>query len=291
VDPLTAVIKARDLMQRVNTRSIPVPLEPYLKELRCELKVKQNLGPKESGYSFPSPSGDKHFIVVNGKESPERQRFTAFHEMAHIELGLPSEHTDGPSLSFARRSPNEMCCDIFAAELLLPYWSFKQLVNQAEIGFDAIEQFAEQYEASVTATGSRFAAANEAPCAFVLSHAGKVKYAERSKSLREAQAWISPGSVLPSGSSSARCRGGEVMRDVNEIPADIWFTDWSRGGQLLEEVRHLSAYDQTLTLLWFEDEEVPCNAKADYEEDEDEDYELLRPLDGKLPFPGKRRRR
>lgn len=274
-------------MQRVNTRSIPVPLEPYLERLHCEIKVKHNFGPGESGYSFPN--GDKHIIVVNGKESRERQRFTAFHEMAHIELGLPSDHTGGPSLSFARRSPNEMCCDVFAAELLLPYWSFKPLVDQAEVGFGAIEDLAEKYEASITCTGSRFAAASKVPCAFVISQAGKVKYAERSKSLREAQAWISPGSVLPSGSSSVRCRSGEIVRDVTETPADIWFTDWSRGGQLLEEVRHLSSYDQTLTLLWFEDEEVPRNARIDYEEDEDD--ELLRPLDGKLSFPGKRRRR
>lgn len=287
MDPLTAAIRARDLMQRVNNTSVPVPLEPYLEALRCEIKVKHNFGPGESGYSFPN--GDKHIIVVNGKESHERQRFTAFHEMAHIELGLPSDHTGGPSLSFARRSPNEMCCDVFAAELLLPYWAFKPLVDQADIGFDAIDELAEKYEASITATGSRFTAASEVPCAFVISHAGKIKYAERSKSLREAQAWISPGSVLPRGSSSARSRAGEIVRGTDEIPADIWFSDWSRGSMLLEEVRHLSAYDQTLTLLWFEDEEVPRNARTDYEEDDDD--ELLRPLDGKLSFPGKRRRR
>lgn len=274
-------------MQRVNNRSIPVPLEPYLDALRCELKVKHNLGPGESGYSFPS--GDKHFIVVNGKESPERQRFTAFHEMAHIELGLPSEHTGGPSLSFARRSPNEMCCDVFAAELLLPYWSFKPLVDTADIGFDAIDNLAEKYEASTTATGSRFAAATALPCAFVISQTGKVKYAERSKSLREARAWISPGSALPIGSLSARCRNGETVRGADDILADVWFDDWSRGGVLLEEVRHLSAYDLTLTLLWFEDEEVPRDTTTDCENDEDD--ALLRPLDGKLSFPGKRRRR
>lgn len=287
MDPLTAAIKARDLMQRVNNTSVPVPLEPYLEALRCEIKVKHNFGPGESGYSFPN--GDRHIIVINGKESRERQRFTAFHEMAHIELGLPSDHTGGPSLSFARRSPNEMCCDVFAAELLLPYWSFKPLVDQAEVGFGAIEELADKYEASITCTGSRFAASSEVPCAFVISQAGKVKYAERSKSLREAKAWISPSSVLPRGSSSARCRGGEIVRNVGEVPADVWFTDWSRGGQLLEEARHLSVYDQTLTLLWFEDEEVPSGTTIDYENDEDDG--LLRPLDGNLTFPGKRRRR
>lgn len=287
MDPLTAVIRARDLMQRVNTKSIPVPLEPYLHALRCELKVKHNLGPGESGYSFPS--GDRHFIVVNGKESPERQRFTAFHEMAHIELALPSEHTDGPSPGFTRRSPNEICCDVFAAELLLPYWAFNPLVDKSEIGFDAIDELADRFEASVTATGSRFAAASELPCAFVISHAGKVRYPERSKSLREARAWISPGSTLPIGSLSARCRGGEPIRGAEEIPADLWFTDWSRGGVLLEEARQLSTYDQTLTMLWFDDEEVPRESTTNSEDDEEDG--LLRPLDGKLSFPGKHRRR
>lgn len=274
-------------MQRVNSKSIPVPLEPYLDALRCELRV-QDLGSGESGYSFPS--GDKHFVVVNGKESPERRRFTAFHEMAHIELRLPSEHKHQSSVGFIRRSPNEISCDVFAAELLLPYWAFNPLVDKAEIGFATIDDLAGKFEASTTATGSRFAAANKAPCAFVLSEAGKVKYAERSKSLRDVRAWISPGSPLPISSLSARRRGGEVVHRPEEVAADVWFNDWSRGGVLLEEVRHLSAYDQMLTLLWFEDEEIPRETANDNASD-DEDYELLRPLDGKLSFPGKRRRR
>jgi len=274
-------------MQRVNNTTIPVPLQPYLDALRCELK-ERDLGPGESGHSFPY--GDKHYIVVNRKELPERMRFTAFHEMAHIELDLPSEHQNQSSVGFIRRSPNEICCDVFAAELLLPYWVFNPLVDKAEIGFVAIDELAEKFEASATATGSRFAAANRVPCAFVLSQAGKVKYAERSKSLREARAWISPGSPLPVGSLSARCQNGETVYGPNEVAADVWFSDWSRGGVLLEEARHLSAYDQTLTLLWFEDEEVPRETTSDEAED-DEDYDLLRPLDGKLSFPGKRRRR
>jgi Zn-dependent peptidase ImmA (M78 family) len=286
VDTLTAAIKARDLMQRVKNTTIPVPLEPYLEALRCELKVR-DLGSGESGHSFPH--GDKHYIVVNGKESPKRQRFTAFHEMAHVELGLPSDHKNQSSVGFIRRTQNEICCDVFAAELLLPYWAFNPLVDKAEIGFAAIDELADKFEASSTTTGSRFAAANKVPCAFVLSDAGKVKYAERSKSLREANAWISPRSVLPVGSLSARCRNGETMRGAEEIAADVWFSDWSSGGVLLEEARHLSTYDQTLTLLWCEDEELPRKIMSD--EAYDEDDELLRPLDGKLTFPTKRRRR
>jgi len=287
VDPLTAAIKARDLMQRVNNTTIPVSLQPYLDALRCEL-IEKDLGPGESGHSFPH--GDRHYIVVNRRELPERKRFTAFHEMAHIELDLPSEHQNQTSVGFIRRSPNEICCDVFAAELLLPYWTFNPMVDKADIGFAAIDELAEKFQASTTSTGSRFAAANSAPCAFVLSQAGKVKYAERSRSLREARVWIAPGFPLPAGSLSARCRSGDVVSGPEEVAADVWLNEWSRGGVLLEETRHLSAYDQTLTLLWFEDEEVP-RERTSSGEDDDEDNELLRPLDGKLSFPGKRRRR
>jgi Zn-dependent peptidase ImmA (M78 family) len=70
---------------------------------------------------------------VNGNDSDERQRFTACHEAAHIELGLPSEHAELPWWSYAKRSPNEILCDAFAAKLLMPYKLFKPLVDKAEI--------------------------------------------------------------------------------------------------------------------------------------------------------------
>jgi hypothetical protein len=55
-------------------------------------------------------------------------------------------------------------------------------------------------------------------------------------------------------------------------------------------------WDQTLTLLWFEDEEVPARkVRRDREEFEalrdEEDEDLLPELDGNLRWPGKRRRR
>lgn len=287
MDELTAVLKARDLVQRVKSNSIPVQLELYLSALGCELKVDQNLSRDEPGYSFTHQ--DRHYIVVNGKDSPERRRFTVLHEIAHISLGLPSEHVGSPPWSYARRSQNEMHCDAFAAELLLPYQVFQPLVNSATIGFKALDDLAGKFEASVTATGSRFAAAIKILCAFVISEAGKIKYASRSKALREVGAWIPPGTIVPPGSLSATVRGGPAIHDANEVAADIWFSDWFRGGILLEEARHLGRFDQTLTLLWFEDEEVLPKTGAN---SDDQDEEMgLKELDGVLPWPGKRRRR
>ena len=144
----------------------------------------------EPGYSFES--NGKHFICVNDKDSEERRRFTACHEIAHIVLGLPSDHSSMTWWSYARRPKNEVLCDVFAAELLLPKQLFEPLVRDEQIGFTAIDELAGRFMASTTATGSRYATVMDAPCAFVLSEKGVVRYASRSNSLRDAGGWIPP---------------------------------------------------------------------------------------------------
>jgi hypothetical protein len=251
------------------------------------IRLQDDLDASEPGWSFPS--NGKHYICVNAKDKPERRRFTICHEIAHIALGLTSEHQQSPwSGSYVRKSPEEIWCDVFASELLLPYQLFKPLADCAVIGFISIDKLAGDFVASVTATGSRFATVLNAPCAFVLSEQGKVRYMSRSTTLREAYAWIAPQSDLPRDSLSARVRAGDTWDDAGEVDADLWFENWQRGGALLEEARHLSQWDQTLTLLWFEDEKVPpVRDRAN----RDEDDERLRELDGILPWPGKTRRK
>ncbi len=286
MDEFMAALKARELVQRVNSSSIPASIQLYTQVVGCEFQVQYDLAKDEPGYAI-SHKG-KHRIVVNGNDCPERQRFTACHELGHIVLALPSEHAGSPSWSYRKRPPNEIYCDVFAAELLLPYRLFKPLVDAATVGFDALDDLSRKFEASVTATGSRLAAATDALCAFVLSEGGKVRYASRSKALREAGAWIPPRTPMPHSSLSAIVRSGQAGSGVHEIAADMWFSDWKRGGSLLEEARYLKQWDQTLTLLWFDDEELPQESGT---EEKDEEEMGLKELDGVLPWPGKRRRR
>jgi hypothetical protein len=171
---------------------------------------------------------------------------------------------------------------------LLPYHLFKPLVEAAPFGFKAINQLAGQFEASLTATGSRFAAVIDAPCAFVLAEQGKIRYAARSTQLREAKAWIPPGLSLPTESLSGNLRAGATYTGPKEIAADLWFDDWTRGGELLEDARYFQPWDQTLALIWFDDEEVPGPSRSIREEEEEVG---LRELDGILPWPGKKKRR
>ena len=294
LDEFQAVLKARELVRKANPTVIPVPVELYANEVGAVIRAETDLGPDEAGYCFESKG--KRFICTNGNDSPERQRFTACHEVAHVRLGLPSQHAGLPWWSYAKRPLAEILCDVFAAELLLPYDLFHPEVERSNIGLSSIDDLAGRFQASVTATGSRYAAVVSAPVVFVLSEQGKVRYASRSKPLREASAWIPPRLDLPEGSLSKKVREGTSAESHDVLDADIWFNEWERAGTLLEEVRHLAQWDQTLTLLWFEDGEVPGRKVRDErgelrEEEENEDDALLKELDGQLRWPTKRRRK
>jgi Zn-dependent peptidase ImmA (M78 family) len=280
VDEFAAVLRARELVKRAKIKSIPATIEAYMEALgNCNLQVDGDLSSDEPGYS--ALVAGKNIIVVNGKDRVERQRFTACHELGHIVLDLPSDHTGNPLWSYAKRPANEIYCDVFAAELLLPYPLFKPVADESIIGFAALEEIAEDFQASVTATGSRFAAVVDTPCAFVLSERGAVKYTSRSKTLREAGAWIAPGMAIPAGSPS---KAAQANGDPIEVEADLWFSDCRRGGVMLEQARYLPRWDQTITLLWFDDEEIPQLQEKGTEEDMG-----LKELDGVLPWPGKKR--
>ncbi len=297
LDEFTTVLRARNFVTKVNPTTIPVPLDAYLQEARAVFRVDTDLQPDEAGWSFPG--NGKHFIGVNANDRLVRQRFTVCHELAHIVLGLPSNHEALPWWSYAKRPLAEILCDVFAAELLLPYRLFQPVAEEAPISLATVDALAGRFLASATATGSRYAAVVSTPCAFVLSEEGKVRYASRSKALNDAKAWIPPRTDLPRGSVSERARTG-AAGDREEVDADLWFSDWERGGVLLEEARHLAQWDQTLTLLWFESEEVPP-LKPDrrdrrWDPDgrelrEDEEEFGLQELDGNLRWPSKKRRR
>lgn len=285
MDEFTAILKAREFVKKVNPTSIPVPVELYAQAIGARIDYDTSMAAGEAGCSIPI--GSKLVISINDNDRPERKRFTICHEVAHAVLGLPSEHGGSQWWNYTKRPPNEIICDSFAAELLLPYPLFKPEIEKADPGFAVIAKLAKDFKASLTATGSRFAAFSRFPCAFVLSEEGKVRYTIRSTPLREAKAWVALNSELPRESLAARLRGSEDYSGPEGIPADVWFDDWQRGGQLIEDARHYAPWDQTISLLWFEDEEIPYITPDNHSKEETG----LDELDGVLPWPGKRRRR
>lgn len=275
------IITARRFVRDCGPQPIPVDLTVYLDREKVALRY-EKMACDEGGYSLTIAG--KRVIAVNGSDLLERQRFTICHELAHLVLGLPSDHTRGPS--YTGRPLPEILCDVFATELLLPYDQYKPIVDQTEMGFPAIERLSAQCRASRAATVSRFVAVNARPCAYVLGEAGFIRYVAQSARLREMGAWISIGRRLPQASLAARAHGERAVGPV-VIEADEWFEDWPHGGTLSEDVCCAQQWNQTLSLLWCDDEWLAVAEEAASEKDDGG----LRELDGILPWPSKSKRR
>ena len=100
---------------------------------------------------------------------------------------------------------------------------------------------AKAYRASLTATGSRFALNANAPCAFVLSEAGRVRYVSRSRELRELKGWIGFGVPVSGDSVAGRLiRDGSKTEDYGEIAADCGSRAASRIGPTSRRSRSCS---------------------------------------------------
>jgi len=292
VDETATIERARRFLKDAGCISVPVDFACLAATANAKIKVVGDLRNDESGQT--THVGGKHLIIVNGNHREERQRFTVLHELGHIVLELPSRH-DGSTLTtetllrYRERPEEEVLCDVFAAECLLPYECFRSEVAASEISMDTVKSLATAYKASLTATGSRFAFNSNAPCAFVLSEAGRVRYVSRSRELRELKGWIPFGMPVSRDSVAGRLiSDGSTTEDYDEIAADLWFERSIPNRPFVaEESLLLRDWTQCLSLLWFD--EAPSRI-AQREVDEEEDV-LLKELDGTLPWPSKSRRR
>jgi Zn-dependent peptidase ImmA (M78 family) len=289
LDELAVQQRARAFVAGVDTSNVRNDLSAYVSAVNAKV-LEEELGEGESGYTITKPNG-KHVITVNSLESEERQRFTICHEIAHIALELQSSHDEVPSWSYAKRHPNEVFCDTFAAELLMPYQQWLDVVPQGEPSAALIEHMASLFKTSFPASASRFASLTDTPCAFVTMDRGVIRYAARSLSLRRINAWISPRSPIPSDSVSHRLRNaGLSASETEEIAQDIWFDDWDKGLDLWEMSRHYHRSDTTIALLWFDAADLP-EVEVNRFGVRTADDGGLAELTGELPWPGKSKRR
>ena len=75
MDEFSAVMKARQLVNKVSPATFPVRIEPHLQQLGAVLRVDHDLAADEAGYTVEVKSN--RYVHVNGNDSEERQRFTA----------------------------------------------------------------------------------------------------------------------------------------------------------------------------------------------------------------------
>jgi IrrE N-terminal-like domain len=90
---LKVVGQAWECQKAAGIDTVPVPIEKYLQVVHAEMEVRYDLEPDEAGQCFEI--GSKRIIWINGNHSPERQRFTALHEIAHLYLNTPPAKAGG----------------------------------------------------------------------------------------------------------------------------------------------------------------------------------------------------
>lgn len=289
MDELEVQQRARMFIAGLDIKDVKNDLSVYVQAANAKL-VKEELGEGESGYTVTKPNG-RHVITVNSLEPEPRQRYTTCHEVAHIVLGLPSSHDVVPSWAFAKRDINEVHCDTFAAELLMPYVQWRQAVPKGEPSVEVVEYLAAEFKASFPAAASRYATLADIPCAFVTMERGVIRYAARSTSLRRVGAWIPPKSPMPPQSVAERLRQAGVSGlDTDDVAQDVWFEGWDKGLVLTEMARHYQRTDTTVALLWFADEDLPEVEITRFGQRVVDDGGLPE-LTGELPWPSGKRKR
>jgi Zn-dependent peptidase ImmA (M78 family) len=294
ISEATAVVRARAFIKRCEITSIPVDVQKCASVANAEIRFSQNLQPGEAGNTVFFKG--RHLITVNAQERPERIRFTIFHEIAHIELGLPSLHGDGPAnsglFSYSKRPREEILCDIFAAECLVP-WSFLAGdLKSAVPGLDFLSTIATKYEASLSCAASRVTEGAPFAACYVLSQDRFIKFVAYSAAMRSLGFWVSTRVAVPAASVSSACLKSNEDRMSGIVPGYVWTAkDGFSDIDLNEEAYAMRPWNQCITLIWMDDIDRVDLSEFAPTRPEYDGPPLLKELDGQLPWPGNRKRR
>lgn len=279
-----AISEARAVLKRLEVDRIPVDVTAIAQELGFVVKKSEKMSAGESGQLFMI--GQKKHIIVNGNDSEFRQRFTVLHEIAHDVLNLPSVHGDALSISalesYRSRPKEEVLCDVFAAECLVPWHLLAPMTANVPFTAETVEELSETFQASRPCVASRFAQASRDMLVYVLSESGIVRYVASSQHARERRYWVPIGIRLPSESAAALARSRRAEFAEASIDGTVWSSsDYASAVFCDEEAIYLQSWDQTVSLLTLGTaDSIAANRTA-----AEEDDELLSELTGILPWP------
>jgi Zn-dependent peptidase ImmA (M78 family) len=207
-------------------------------------------------------------IVIN-KDIPEasRRRFTLAHELGHYLLpnqqDLLSPCTGrvieqwGSSVSAAEQEANR-----FAAAILMPTERLLPVIK-APPSFTAIQNIAQVFGTSLSASAYRYCERTSFRVAVVWSEQGKARWYKAST---EFERYVRLGDLDDQTFAADYFRGESVPDHFESVPATAWFYEQGlrEDARIWEHSLWLPNYDATLTLLYIkepiehEDEEDPA---------------------------------
>ncbi len=204
--------------------------------------------------------GDKAIMSINESSSKRRQRFSIGHELGHwkYDRGKPSLCFKGDIGNYATTSNlnnPERVADRYSADLLLPKYLFDGVARQYKKStFQTIEEIANIFDVSITATAIRYVEYGFEPCVLVChSQSGK----EWFKRHRDIPSLLFPNDEVDSQSPAFDVVFGDknkVRRSL--IGADAWFNlSYASHYEMYEETIKISD-GLTLTLLTWENEDL-----------------------------------
>ena len=288
----TAILRARRFLQQHGIISAPVDVMALAAAAGFEIKFK-DLPDGEAGSTLQR--GDRRIILVNENEPSQRQRFTILHEIAHHVLVLPSVHgkanapVDEAFNGQSKRPPEEVACDVFASECLVPLALIKPLTEGRPFSVVTVVELASMFEASQHCVASQFVKASAEYLAFVVSQDGRITLAFPSKVLRAAGVHIHRGTRVPRGSAAQTAR---THSDGAVAKAESEGTDWSHADSaarfsVYEEASFYAPKTRTYSFLTFDELEAPPQTR--WSQAHCDDDELLPELTGELMWKPRKR--
>ncbi len=200
--------------------------------------------------------GDRAIISVDTNSHRPRQRFSAAHELGHWmrDRGKAAFACTEQMLASEWGATNaETRANQYAADLLLPRAFFKPDARGRAITLSSVDDLADRYKTSRTATALRLVALGSYPSMLVCCRAGRRwKWFKRSPDLpRTLWPREEPGSDTLAHDLLARGDSGPVEADVT---AAGWFGLPGADRYYIRESA-IRIPGGVLALLWWEDEE------------------------------------
>ncbi|MDF3982176.1 ImmA/IrrE family metallo-endopeptidase [Luteibacter sp. PPL554] len=291
MDENTAILRARDFLRRHGVADVPVDVMALAQAEGFQV-LQKDLGDGESGSTVERRG--QRYIWVNANEPAQRQRFTVLHEIAHHVLKLPSVHgqasrADDATLPSPRRRPEEeVACDAFASECLVPYAVLKPSIADRAFTVAAVQDLSVRFEASQHCIASQWIKASEEALAFVVANDRRIQVAFPSRAAKEAGLRIANGRMLPAGSAADQLvRASATEGASSELDASDWsLADAAARYIAYEEATNYVPKQRTYSFVTFE--EVVTAPRATAHASRDDDDALLEPLTGELRWKGKR---
>ena len=210
---------------------------------------------------------DRAIITVDSNSRPERQRFSAGHELGHwmFDRGKLSLFSCEESIflkAWSRHNP-EMRANRYASDLLMPVVMFKpRAAAFRRIDFNSVKALAKVFRTSLTATAIRLVEHGPLPAMLVCSSADGVEWTVRTGGIK---LWAQKPSPYTYAYDVLNGRENEVS---GEVHASAWFDHPIASRHQIHEHSIRAYQGLVLSLLWWLDERMLIELD-DYEEERD----------------------